>query len=948
MDKTIDRWTDPDGNGYAFKDTVARAQNRATIDKMNTETADRKSELDIERKRIDNLIKELPATAGEYQQSKLVLHSYDNTAVKCTTTSGNYTNVPAFTTDQGGPLSYLYTKKSNYQIAVNKSGLYLFELRIHVNSLIANKRVELAPFVNDTRIAALASSYNTAGSFTLTQIAALPLWLSANDTVDFKIAPIDAAEVSLQLGDVLVYAIDWEDKFKIPDYTGYAAETKDIRTGADGTVYGTAGEAVRKQIGNLTEDLDDIGRSVSVFTANSGVDHSSLTDTLDISIPNGAEYYVLVETNITTGIQIAERYADGTSKMRSNNYVSNTEYLLWAKGDIVKIGVYIPTPIEKINVKLIVNKYDGIFKRLNDVSNNADRITNKILLSKRYNIEYGATYWVDRIITANESTNDMYVRFDNPVNLESQNPFGNLFATYTDGSEEHLDDVTEIGKWYKVKLNSAKTLDYMNIRFRNDENNPRAEITVTIIDGLPLSKVNEKVNKQIENTVLGSIAEARNGSLGNPSNTFSIATKKIIPTHGYKSIVIIPDIKIPDGYHLQFCVAGYYDYVGKDTEEHTTDREIGGEYLDSNISDGKGYRFIVDDDTKGFGFSVCLTSNDDPASHPNLNISSGVSLYYNLDDSVEDIYIASNAEERMAEYASDFLLCGDSVDTFVFFTDPHLLKFGTDNLRVSKSINALKYIYDKTATDYMICGGDWLQNTDTKEEACKKLSFVDGNMRTMFNDRYLPILGNHDTNYQGVDDLGNANSGELSQTVLHNILFREYEHNYYSKKTKNGRVYIFDTGLDWESSMTHYRWEQIDWYANQLLRNDDTHSFICLHICLNAEYSTETVAPTTFADNITKVANAYNMRTTITLNEKTYNFTNTNGKVAFLLCGHTHYDKYEIYNNIPIIITRNAFDWVYYSKSGAMAFDLCIVDYDNKKMRMTRIGMGDNRTINIL
>ena len=258
MDKTIDRWTDPDGNGYAFKDTVARAQNRATIDKMNAETADRKSELDIERKRIDNLIKELPVTAGEYQQSKLVLHSYDNTAVKCTTTSGNYTNVPAFTTDQGGPLSSLYTKKSNYQIAVNKSGLYLFELRIHVNSLTANKRVELAPFVNDTRIAALASSYNTAGSFTLTQVAALPLWLSANDTVDFRIAPIDAAEVSLQLGDVLVYAIDWEDKFKIPDYTGYAAETKDIRTGADGTVYGTAGEAVRKQIGNLTEDIEEI------------------------------------------------------------------------------------------------------------------------------------------------------------------------------------------------------------------------------------------------------------------------------------------------------------------------------------------------------------------------------------------------------------------------------------------------------------------------------------------------------------------------------------------------------------------------------------------------------------------------------------------------------------------------------------------------------------------
>lgn len=287
MDKTIDRWTDPDGNGYAFKDTVARAQNRATIDKMNTETADRKSELDIERKRIDNLIQELPATAGEYQQSKLVLHSYDNTAVKCTKTSGNYTNVPAFTTDQGGPLSYLYTKKSNYQIAVNKSGLYLFELRIHVNSLIANKRVELAPFVNDTRIAALASSYNTDGSFTLTQIAALPLWLSANDTVDFKIAPIDAAEVRLQLGDVLVYAIDWEDKFKIPDYTGYAAETKDIRTGADGTVYGTAGEAVRKQIGNLTEDLDNYRDVNNYRFEHENIDNGSTIKNSTIDYNNG-------------------------------------------------------------------------------------------------------------------------------------------------------------------------------------------------------------------------------------------------------------------------------------------------------------------------------------------------------------------------------------------------------------------------------------------------------------------------------------------------------------------------------------------------------------------------------------------------------------------------------------------------------------------------------------
>lgn len=299
-----------DATGHPESVAATVKEIREVSANLSKETADRKAEVNTERKRIDNLIKELPATAGEYQQSKLVLHGYDNATVKCTTTSGNYTNVPAFTTDQGGSLSSLYTKKSNYQIAVSKSGLYLFELRIHVNSLVANKRVELVPFINNTRNAALASSYNTVGNFTLTTVAALPLWLSTNDTVDFRIAPIDAAEVSLQLGDVLVYAIDWEDKFKIPDYTGYAAETKDIRTGADGTVYGTAGEAVRKQIGNLTEELTDI--IDLTFTLSSSVLKSTTFSVktsrkLAIIIPEGMIVYYYYRP----GTAVAYKYSEG-------------------------------------------------------------------------------------------------------------------------------------------------------------------------------------------------------------------------------------------------------------------------------------------------------------------------------------------------------------------------------------------------------------------------------------------------------------------------------------------------------------------------------------------------------------------------------------------------------------------------------------------------------------
>ena len=335
MDKTIDRWTDPDGNGYAFKDTVARAQNRATIDKMNAETADRKSELDIERKRIDNLVRALPNSAGEYQQSKMVLHGYGNAKTKCGTTSGQYTNVPAFTTDAGGVLSSLYTKKSNYQIAVNKAGLYLFELRIHINSLTANKRVELAPFVNGERNAALASSYNTAGNFTLTKIATLPMWLSTNDTIDFRITPIEAAEVSVELGDVLVYAIDWDDKFKIPDYTGYVNETKDLRVGVDGTTYDTAGQAMREQIGSLKEDLDnaDITRNLNIASLSwksgnyiNSAGYIADSDTFAYSEP------IMIFAN-TTVIFTGVGYQQNVAMIAKNEKTSDGKYTVLVKSD---------------------------------------------------------------------------------------------------------------------------------------------------------------------------------------------------------------------------------------------------------------------------------------------------------------------------------------------------------------------------------------------------------------------------------------------------------------------------------------------------------------------------------------------------------------------------------------------------------------------------------------
>lgn len=140
----------------------------------------------------------------------LVAHYWNSNNTSCGTKKGNYVKLTSFSNGTEGKLSELYYKKSNYQIAISRNGVYSFQTRLAINSPTANKRVEVALFKNGSRYTAYSASYATPVDYTLGQLNNYILYLSEGDTIDFRIAPIDSYSVNVNMADILIYALDYD------------------------------------------------------------------------------------------------------------------------------------------------------------------------------------------------------------------------------------------------------------------------------------------------------------------------------------------------------------------------------------------------------------------------------------------------------------------------------------------------------------------------------------------------------------------------------------------------------------------------------------------------------------------------------------------------------------------------------------------------------------------
>lgn len=316
---------------------------------------------------------------------------------------------------------------------------------------------------------------------------------------------------------------------------------------------------------------------------------------------------------------------------------------------------------------------------------------------------------------------------------------------------------------------------------------------------------------------------------------------------------------------------------------------------------------------------------------------------------------AIDFSEKCQEFSS--LLLGDSVnnvtaptdfESFLFFTDPHLLE-GTSSAweqRCYEFMSQIQKYYNSTPTTFCLCGGDWLGNSDLPDQACFKMGYINGFMATMFNDSYL-LVGNHDTNYQGKKDSESATyTTKLSVQSIVDLWYRKEKKAYYKFDGARTTFYCFDTGTENQSLAQNdgYQMSQAEWFAVSLLSDNSNHIALAMHIIYynyNAENLENGIQPLTLL--LSQISNAYNNRSTISVNGTTYDYSTSTGKVEFMIGGHYHQDVVGEMNGIPWIITTN----VRHDESVGPSFDLVMVDYDNdtRAVKTVRVGNGENRTI---
>lgn len=159
---------------------------------------------------------ELSARSLKECHAGLVSRYWSNASIGTGTDNDKWTVVPAFSTTNDDNIKKSgFISRGNTQVIIQKRGVYQFVVRLAVKSSRANKRCNFAPFVNGARYSSYTDTAYSPVDAWYTSLKTYTLELEKNDRVDFRAASIESISVSLQIYDVNIFVLDYENKYQI-------------------------------------------------------------------------------------------------------------------------------------------------------------------------------------------------------------------------------------------------------------------------------------------------------------------------------------------------------------------------------------------------------------------------------------------------------------------------------------------------------------------------------------------------------------------------------------------------------------------------------------------------------------------------------------------------------------------------------------------------------------
>ena len=220
-------------------------------------------EMNIERKRLDNLFTN--GTAQTQEVGKTIATTSQGSKTKINFSDSNVIYTSAFDTVKISDSSFARIDEDNGSpLQILKEGLYYLNASVEIKS----EESTIPPTAYMILLEMTDEQYNKIGSpirrvidfppnptFTIERQQISYLFKVEKITnLRFIVSSIadTSDKLAFSIDDIMLTALDWKGK-----QSADLSELHDLRVGADGTIYGTAGDAVREQFKNATKEIQD-------------------------------------------------------------------------------------------------------------------------------------------------------------------------------------------------------------------------------------------------------------------------------------------------------------------------------------------------------------------------------------------------------------------------------------------------------------------------------------------------------------------------------------------------------------------------------------------------------------------------------------------------------------------------------------------------------------------